>query len=167
MIFTLIGMPGSGKSCLGRAISSKPKMRVIDTDKYIERRYGKKLCEIVSEQGEEQFKITEAECLKSIEEDNVIISTGGSAVYYDDAMKYLKSRGKVIYLYVGLDLIKKRLGDYSKRGIVMKEGQTIDDLYRERCSLYEKYADFTVNCNGTAYPKYQAQVITAIRDWLK
>ncbi len=164
MTFTLIGMPGAGKTCLGRAISGKLKMRVIDTDKYIEKQTGKKLHEIISESGLDGFKELEEKLLLEIDTDNVILSTGGSAVYYPKAMEHFKSMGKVIYLYVGIDILKARLGDFSKRGIAMKPGQTIEDLYEERCKLYEKYADITINCNGSAYPKYQAEAIKAIQD---
>ncbi len=163
MIFVLIGMPGSGKSCLGRAISGKLKMRALDSDKLIERKHGKKLHEIISEVGLDGFKAVEEAALLDIKEDKIILSTGGSAVYYPKAMDYLKSIGKIIYLYVGIDELKRRLGDFSKRGIVMKDGQTIEDLYRERCALYEKYADITINCDGNAYPRYQAEAIKAIQ----
>ena len=82
MIFTLIGMPGCGKSCMGRAISGKVKMKLIDSDKLIEQRTGKKLQAIIDEVGIEGFRQIEEETLLSITDDNVIISTGGSAVYY-------------------------------------------------------------------------------------
>ncbi len=162
MIFTLIGMPGCGKSCLGRAVSKKLNMKNIDGDKVIEKVTGRKLQEIIDTDGLEEFKKIEEEVLLSIDEDNIIFSPGGSAIYYDSVMKHFKSKGKIIYLYVSLDIIKQRLGDFSKRGIAMKPGQTIDDLYNERCALYEKYADITINCDGNAYPWYQKQAITAI-----
>ena len=140
MIFTLIGMPGSGKSCMGKAVASKLKIRNIDSDTLIERNEGKKLWQIINEIGNDGFKKLEEQTLLNFSEDNCILSTGGSAVYYESAMQYLKSLGKIIYLKVDLDIIKERLGDFSKRGIVLKAGQTIDDLYNERCALYEKYA---------------------------
>ena len=72
----------------------------------------------------------------------------------------------MVYLYCTYDVIEERLGDFSKRGIVLKPGQTIDDLYNERCALYEKYADITINCNGKAYPKYRAELIKKIEECL-
>ena len=75
--------------------------------------------------------------------------------------------GKVIYLYVSFDTMLKRIGDYSKRGIVMRPDQTIKDLYDERAALYEKYADITVNCDGTDYYKYREEVIRAINQEMK
>ena len=163
MIFTLIGMPGSGKSCLGRAIAGKLKMKHVDTDRLIERRYGKKLSELIAEYGNEGFSKIEEETLLSIDEDNILLSTGGSAVYSEAAMEYLRSRGKLIYLYCGHRILSERLGDLSRRGVVMKEGMTLRDLFEERAPLYSKYADITVICDGHEYPKYQRAVIAAIK----
>ena len=167
MIFTLVGMPACGKSCMGRAIASKLNMKLLDGDRLIEARTGKKLQEIIDESGLEAFKKIEEETLLSIEDDNIILAPGGSAVYYDSVMKKCKEKGKIVYIYVSLPIIKERLGDFSKRGVVLKPGQTIDDLYKERTKLYEKYADITINCNGKAYPKYRAELIRKIEECLK
>ena len=166
MIFTLIGMPASGKSATGKAIASKLNMRFLDADKLIEERYGKKLQEIIDECGLDAFKKIEEETLLSIEDDNIILAPGGSAVYYDSVMKKCKEKGKVIYIYVSLPIIKERLGDYSQRGVVLKPGQTIDDLYAERTKLYEKYADITLNCDGRAFSRYRRQFIKKINESL-
>jgi len=167
MIFTLIGMPASGKSATGKAIASKLNMRFLDADKLIEERYGKKLQEIIDEYGLDAFKKIEEETLLSIEDDNIILAPGGSAVYYDSVMKKCKERGKVIYIYVSLPIIKERLGDYSQRGVVLKPGQTIDDLYAERTKLYEKYADITLNCSGRAFSRYRREFIEKINECLQ
>lgn len=164
MNLILIGMPACGKSCMGRALSKKLNMQLIDTDRLIEKNTGRLLQDIINEDGLDAFKKLEEETLLSINGDNKIISTGGSAVYYDAAMKHFKNIGLVAYLYVGIDLLKKRLGDFSKRGVVLAPGQTIDDLYIERTALYEKYADIVINCNGNAYPKYQASLIEALKN---
>lgn len=163
MIFTLIGMPGSGKSVMAKTVASKLKIRHMDGDRLIERTTGRKLQTIINEDGVDAFKKIEHDVLLSFESDvDLVFSTGGSAVYYDDVMRHLASRGPIIYLYVGLPELLSRLGDFSKRGIVLKPGQTIGDLFRERAGLYEKYADAKVNCNGAAYPRYQREVIRVI-----
>ncbi len=167
MIFTLIGMPGCGKSCMGRAVSRKLGMKNIDSDKLIEAKCGKKLFEIINEVGIEGFKKIEEEVLLTFEGDNVILSTGGSAVYYPRVMERMGRLGKIVYLYCSYDVIKERLGDFSKRGVVLREGQTLRDLYEERTRLYKKYADIIVDCSGNAYPTYQARVIAAIRGVLE
>ena len=156
-------MPGCGKSCMGRAISKTLKMRNVDSDKLIERQKGKKLHEIIEECGIDGFKKIEEETLLSFNDDNVILSTGGSAVYYPEAMEYLKSKGTLVYLYCSYDIIEQRLGDFSKRGVVLRKGQTLRDLYEERCALYKKYADIIVDCSGSYFRKYQYRVINAVK----
>jgi shikimate kinase len=163
MVITFIGMPGSGKSCMGRAMAGKLKMKLIDSDKLIEKRCGKKLQELIDELGIEEFRRIEEETLLSITGDNLIVSTGGSAVYSDAGMRHLKELGKVFYLFCSYETVKKRIGDFSKRGIVLKPGQTILDLYNERAPLYKKYADVTILCDGEAYPQYQSAVIRAAK----
>lgn len=164
MLFTLIGMPGSGKSCMSRALASKIKIKTLDADKVIEARIGKPLHAIISENGLDEFRRIEEETLLSINEENALLATGGSAVYYERAMKRFKEIGVVVYLYVSFETMLKRLGDYSKRGLVMRPDQTIKDLYDERTALYEKYADVVINCDGTNYPKYRAELLKIIEE---
>ena len=163
MVITIIGMPGCGKSCMGRAIAGKLKMKLVDSDKLIEKKYGKKLQELIDELGTDEFRKIEEEALLSIEGDNLIVSTGGSAVYSDAGMRHLKELGKVFYLFCSADTIVQRVGDFSKRGIVLNPGQTIKDLFNERAPLYKKYADVTILCDGNAYPQYQSAVIRAVK----
>lgn len=167
MTITLIGMPGSGKTCMGKALSKKLGMRVVDGDHLIEKNTGRKLQSIINEDGIEEFKRIEKETLLSINEDNIIITPGGSAIYYEDVMNHFKNLGIVIYLYVGTENLLKRLGDYSKRGIVLKPGQTIEDLFKERRPLLEKYADIKINCDGNYYSFYQKDAIRKITDYKK
>ena len=78
-----------------------------------------------------------------------MISTGGSAVYSDGAMQYLKSTGIVVYLHHQLDVLAQRVGNLVTRGVVCHSGcTTLEDLYEERCPLYEKYADLTGGFHG-------------------
>ena len=166
MVITFVGMPVCGKSCMGRAMAGKLKMKLIDSDKLIEKRYGKKLQELIDELGVDEFRRIEEETLLSIDGDNLIISTGGSAVYSDAGVNHLKKLGKVFYLFCSVDTVVERIGDFSKRGIVLKEGQTIRDLYNERAPLYKKYADVTILCDGNAYPQYQSAVIRAAKRFM-
>lgn len=166
MIFTLIGMPGSGKSCMGRAVSSKMKMPLIDADKMIEKRCGKRLQDIINELGVDEFRRIEEEVLLSIEspeDGHAILSTGGSAVYSKLGMEHLRSLGKVIYLYCSAKTIIERVDNFADRGIVLKPGQDLQGLYDERTPLYEGYADITVSCDGKAYPRYQRNLICEIQ----
>ena len=169
MIFTLIGMPGSGKSCMGKAVSSKMKLPLIDSDKMIEQRIGMKLQEFIDTHGVDEFRKIEEEVLLSISSDdynNAILSTGGSAVYSSFGMNHLKEQGVVIYLYCSCDTILERVDNFQSRGIVLKPGQTLADLYDERTPLYESYADITVSCDGKAYSKYQKALISEISKFI-
>lgn len=166
MVITFIGMPGCGKSCMGRAVAGKLKMKLIDVDKLIEKRCGKKLQELIDELGVEQFRRIEEETILSISGDNLLISTGGSAVYSEAGMLHLKKLGKIFYLFCSFETMMDRIGDFSNRGIVLKSGQTIKDLYAERAPLYKKYADVTILCDGTAYSQYRSAVIRAAKRYV-
>ena len=165
MNIILIGMPASGKSCMGRALAKSLRLKCIDTDRVIENKTGRKLQDIIDEDGLEAFKQIEEDTLCDINGENLIISTGGSAIYYERAMKHLCKIGIIVYLYTSLDTILNRLGDFSNRGIALREGQTIADLYEERSTLYEKYAHITIDCDGNNYVKYRDRAIMAIKSY--
>jgi len=155
MTITLIGMPGAGKSMMGIELAKAIGYTWIDGDLAIEEKTGRKLQDIINEDGLEAFRRLEEEVLLSLALENTVVSTGGSAIYYERAMLNFKAHGPVVYLYVGKDEIVRRLGDYSKRGIVLSPGTTIGDLYDERAPLYEKYADLIVDCDGCDFATYQ------------
>jgi shikimate kinase len=109
----------------------------------------------------------ERNVLLSIYDDNAVITPGGSAIYYDDVMEHFKSIGKVIYLYAGIPVITERLGDFSQRGVVLKSGSTIKDMFNERIPLLEKYADLKINCNGNSFTRYQRNALLEINALLE
>ncbi len=148
MNIVLIGMPGCGKSTIGVLLAKSMLCDFIDTDLIIQNIYHKSLCQIIADDGLAGFKQKEDEILKGVKCDNSVIATGGSAVYCENGMKSLKENGKVIYLKLTPDVIKKRINNITTRGIAMEDGCTIDDLYLERAPLYEKYADYTLECEG-------------------
>ena len=158
-------MPGAGKSCMGKAIAGKLKLKNLDTDRLIERNDGRRLQTIINEDGLDAFKKLEESTLLSISDDGLLISTGGSAVYYEKAMLHLKTLGPVVYLYTSYETVKKRLGDFSARGVVLAPGQTLKDLYDEREALYKKYADIIINCDGNAFQRYQAELLEALKKY--
>lgn len=140
----LIGMPACGKSVTGVILAKSLKMNFIDADLLIQERAGKSLQDIINADGIETFKSIEEEVLNAINVKNTVIATGGSAMYYDSAMRHLKENGVVVYIEASLATIKKRLKNIRTRGVAMEKGQTIDSLYEMRVPLYEKYADCTV-----------------------
>jgi len=142
---TLIGMPASGKSSVGVVLAKRLGKRFVDTDIVIQEKYGKLLKELIEEHGDDGFREIEDEVNASLDVTDSIISPGGSVVYGEKAMEHLKEISVVIYLELSYTAIKSRLGDLRERGITLKEGQTLKDLYLERTPLYAKYADITVN----------------------
>ena len=140
----LIGMPGCGKSTIGVLLAKICGYSFLDCDLLIQSKTGKKLFEIIDSEGAEGFLKIENDVLKNINCENTIIATGGSAVYCDEAMEHLKTIGKVVYIKVSPNEVKKRITNFSTRGIVMKKASDLYELYFERLPLYEKYADITV-----------------------
>lgn len=159
----LIGMPACGKSVTGVVLAKAMKMKFIDTDLMIQEHAGKSLQEIIDEDGMERFKETERIVLNSIDIKNAVIATGGSAVYYDDAMMHLKENGIIIYIKISLQDVKKRLRNIKTRGVAMGKGQTLDELYAQRIPLYERYADITVTSHRYSMEKTVAQMMEKIR----
>ena len=135
----LIGMPGAGKSTVGVVIAKKLGYRFMDSDLVIQERTGKMLHEIIEEKGTEGFLTVEGEINASLCCDRTVIATGGSVVYSAKAMEHLQ---------LSCEAVAERLGDLQERGVALKEGQTLRDLYEERTPLYERYADITLNCEG-------------------
>lgn len=141
----LIGMPGVGKSTVGVILAKVLGYQFVDSDLIIQEKQGKLLREIIEEVGTEGFIEVENRINSQIKTEYSVIATGGSAVYGKEAMKHFKEMGKVIYLKLPYDVLKRRLSDIKDRGVVLKEGQTLRDLYEERVPLYEKYADFIID----------------------
>ena len=162
MTITLVGMPAVGKSCMGRAIAKQFNMKLVDGDKVIEKVYGQSLQSIMDSAGLEGFKRIEEDVLLGIKEDNIVFTPGGSAVYYPAVMEQFKRSGIVIYLYASAEVIKNRAVDFSKRGVVLKPGMTMDDLYNERAPLFEKYADITVCEDGCSLEETIDNVLEAL-----
>ena len=144
----LTGMPACGKSTLGVVLAKTLGMKFVDTDLLIQEVENCKLQEIIDERGMQEFLRIEEKVLSELKAENSIISTGGSAVYSDKAMKHLGSIGDVVYIKLSLDEIERRLNNIKTRGIAMKPGETLADLYNMRVPLYEKYADITIETEG-------------------
>ena len=147
MNITLIGMPGAGKSTVGVVLAKRIGMDFVDTDLIIQKEYNKTLSEIIDAKGIEGFKKVENDVLSKLELDNTIIATGGSAVYGKEAMKHLRDISKVVYIQLSEENIEDRLGDLNERGVVLEDGETLQELYDERIPLYKKYAHIIVNAD--------------------
>lgn len=144
----LIGMPGAGKSTVGVVLAKRLGMSFMDSDLVIQEQEGRTLHEIIEQQGTEGFLVIEDKVNAAINPKNTVIATGGSVVYGSNAMEHLSEIGTVCYLKLSYESIRDRLGDLAQRGVVLKDGQTLMDLYHERTPLYEKYAKLVVDCEN-------------------
>ena len=142
----LIGMPGCGKSTVGVVLAKALGMDFIDSDLVIQKQTGKRLSQIIEESGDDGFREVENRINAGLTVNNSVIATGGSVIYGEDAMRHLKEIGTVVYLKLSYEGIEERLGDLHARGVTIKPGWTLRDLYNERCPMYEQWADIVVDC---------------------
>lgn len=158
----LIGMPGAGKSTIGVILAKALLYAFTDTDLIIQSKYGMSLSEIINKDGTEAFLKIENDVIASCTFSNCVVATGGSAVYGEEAMKKLRETGTVVYLKLPVSELEKRLSNIHTRGVAMKKGETIADLYEKRRPLYEKYADITLDCYGLTAEECVEKIISNI-----
>lgn len=144
----LIGMPAVGKSTIGVLLAKSLLVSFTDTDLLIQEKYKKSLCDIIKDNGTKAFLNIEEDIILNTDLKNSVIATGGSAVFGERAMNQLKENGVIVYLSLPIDEIKKRIGDIKSRGVVLTNGNTVDDIFKERKPLYEKYADIRFDCDN-------------------
>lgn len=144
---SFIGMAGCGKSTIGGILSSQLDISFVDTDFLIEEKFKLSLEQLKKKKGYEFVRQAEEEVILRLDENIKVISTGGSAVYSEKSMLHLSSFSKIMYIKTPLDEIKQRIGDGQERGLAAPDGLSIDDIYKERVPLYNKWADITLNGN--------------------
>ena len=160
----LIGMPAAGKSTIGVILAKTLGFEFIDTDLIIQRQTGRLLQDIIDSDGLDAFCIAEERAICSVTEtQNAVIATGGSAVYSRDAMLHLKKNGAVYYLSLPSEELIPRLRNIKTRGIAMRPGESVDDVFAHRKALYEEYGDIEVSCHG----KTAEEIVTEISEYHK
>lgn len=159
----LIGMPGVGKSTVGVILAKVLGYQFIDADLVIQQQEGRLLHEIIEEEGTEGFIQVENRVNASLSASHAIIATGGSVVYGKEAMEHLREIGTVVYLEVSFPVLEKRLADIKGRGVVLKEGQNLYDLYLERTPLYESYADIRISETGLDIEQTVEQIVSQLQ----
>ena len=142
---SLIGMAGAGKSTVGRELANILNFRLIDSDVLIEEQQGKSLQKILDDEGYIRLREIENSVLKNLHFKEIILSTGGSAVYSDEAMKHIQQNSKVIFLDVSFDEILERVPSFHDRGFAKAPSQSIEDAFEERQELYNKYSHHIVS----------------------
>lgn len=160
----LIGMPGVGKSSIGVILAKELGMQFMDSDLLIQEKKRRLLREILDQDGVDGFLQIEEQVNSSIGAEKAVIATGGSAVYSEKAMRHLKEIGTVIYLKLEYEPLSRRLGNLHNRGVVLRDGQTLRDLFEERERLYEAYADIVVDETGRDIEQTLQAVIDTLRE---
>lgn len=145
---TLIGMPASGKSTVGVLLAKRLGFSFVDVDIVIQEREKRLLKEIIAQEGLDGFLEVENRINASLDVDWSVIAPGGSVIYGKEAMEHLKEISTIVYLKVSYEDVEKRLGNLVDRGVALKDGMTLLDLYEERIPYYEKYADITIDETG-------------------
>lgn len=155
----LIGMPASGKSTVGVLLAKRIGYRFLDTDLLIQEKEERLLKEIIAVEGMSGFLAIEERINREVDARRTVIAPGGSVIYGPSAMKHFKEIGTVVYLKISYEELTKRLGNLVDRGVALKEGMSLLDLYHERVPIYEKYADVTIDEVG----KSSGQVVDELR----
>ncbi len=160
----LIGMPGAGKSTVGVVLAKVVGHKFVDSDLVIQENTGKLLHELITEHGLDGFLEIENKTNAELNVTKSIIATGGSVIYGKEAMEHLQEIGLVVYLKLSLESIADRLGDLQQRGVALKEGWGLKELYEERVPLYEKYADLIIDCEEKSIRQITEEIAGAYRN---
>ncbi len=155
----LIGMAAAGKSTIGKQLADRLDLPFVDTDLLMEAWWGAPLQSIRDFLGLEAFLRAEAEQVLRLRLSGCVIATGGSVVYSEEAMARLREMGSVVYLRSSFETIARRLKNPLSRGLAMRPGQSIRDLYDERAPLYSRYAHLTVHADTDGEPE---EILSAI-----
>lgn len=158
----LIGMPGVGKSTIGVVLAKNLGYHFLDSDLLIQEETEKLLQQLIDDYGIDGFLAIENDVNASICVEKTVIATGGSAVFGQAAMKHFQQTGIVIYLRLSYESINERLGDLKKRGVTLRENQTLLDLYHERKPYYEKYADILIDCESKSIREIVCEIATEV-----
>ena len=145
----LIGMMGSGKSTIGKLLSKKLSMPIIDMDDELEQLMDMSITKIFDEYGENRFRLIEStyfrECSKN---DDFIYSTGGGIILDANNQNILKTRGMCFFLDCNTTILINRLGNQNKNRPLYKNDNDIIALYNSRKNLYKKCAHYTIDTSN-------------------
>lgn len=160
----LIGMPGSGKSTCGVLAAKALLKNFFDTDLLFQGLEEKRLQDIIDDDGIEYFLSAEERAILSLDISATVVATGGSVVYSDKSMEHLKKSGKIIYLHLSYDTMVDRIKNITTRGVVVKEGDSLEDMYNERLPMYQKWADVVINCDNNTVEQTVEKIVKASSD---
>ena len=161
----LIGMPGCGKSTCGVLLAKALGKNFTDTDLIIQRNEKMTLQDIITNKGGDYFALAEERAVCETKFSDCVIATGGSVVYSEKAMRALAENAKIIYLKISYGTMLRRINNIKTRGILLREGESIESMYKNRQSLYERYADKITNCDGKDIEETVKEVIDSLNNY--
>ncbi|MCZ4312355.1 shikimate kinase [Comamonadaceae bacterium G21597-S1] len=148
MIFSLVGLPGSGKSTVGRHLARRLQLPFVDSDQVIEARLGYSIRQYFEQEGEARFRDLEAQVIDELTRDprRGVLSTGGGSVLRPENRRHLHDRGRVIYLKSSPEELFRRLRHDRNRPLLQVEDplSRLRELYEIRDPLYRETAHFTI-----------------------
>ena len=159
----MIGMPASGKSTIGVLLAKRLGYSFVDVDLVIQEKTGKLLKEIIAEEGDDGFLRVEEQANLDLDVEKSVIAPGGSVIYEAKAMEHYKETATIVYLKLRYEDLESRLGNLVDRGVVLKDGMTLRDLYNERLPYYEKYADITLDETGKEF----GELVDELREYFE
>jgi shikimate kinase len=149
----LIGMPGSGKSTVGRLLGRELDVPVLDLDDILEHRLGVVLAKYIANVGEETFRGLESDLLRETSSESAVICTGGGIVTHSENRSLMRDKGLVVYLHADLPILLERLrGEPRKRPLLGDNelSKSLMELYKQRARDYEETAHKRIECQGRA-----------------
>ena len=163
---TLIGMPASGKSTVGKILAKKLGWDFVDLDDLIKERTGKNYDEILEQEGEKRLLEVENQFVLELDFGRgMVFSPGGSIIYSPEAMKEVSKETNIIYIKLPLKEIEIRLGLRSiKGGIVGLKEKGLKELYKERDFVYRKFADYIIKADNLSENELVNKVLELIYD---
>lgn len=145
----LIGMPGCGKTTIGKTLANQLGMHFQDTDDFFEEKYGTKISEFFKNYGEPAFRIAESRILSELsQKKNTVISTGGGVVEQNENKKILRNAGTVVFINRSPKDILSDV-ETSHRPLLANNKNNIFELYEKRLAKYEDFCHIEIKNNGS------------------
>lgn len=167
---SLIGLPGSGKSAIGKEAARRLDVPFADCDKFVEQRAGCSIARLFEHDGELAFRELEAEALATlIGAGASVIATGGGAVLRADNRTLLRTRSTCVYLNAPPDLLWKRLRRDRRRPLLQVENAEarLHQLAEEREPLYRETAAIVVDVAGLSFDRIVDTVLDRVKTSLQ
>jgi shikimate kinase len=164
----IVGPMGSGKSTVGKIISSELFLNFFDTDEEIETRTGASIDWIFDLEGEEGFRKRESNILEEmVQQNSIVLSTGGGIILSESNRELLSSRGTVFYLATPIGVQLERTSKDKDRPLLKNgdPGKILEKLHVARESLYEEVADYIVNTEGKSSQEVSSEIIKLVKNY--